>query len=673
MSEQIARAPPLCPNKTDIAAHLHALFPPAFVHRCPDDTWIEVAFCRPDESLNKAQPFSAFDLKEAIEFAEEKNRAGYNVYVGAALRHGEQRGRANSANVLTASHSWAEFDNEGDAARIDTVLKEKSLLTAMTIATGHTPHLRAHLYFKLADRATPEELKNANTALKTWLGSDDVQNADRVMRLAGTINYPSTGKIERGYVAELVTLQVAANPRPYHVDTLVNLTKGEANPYLEFGKRVAQGGRSDDELRALLTASQVPHCWHNNMRDAVASMVGKRWPKLAIKATCAPYADGGIADEKLIDSAVAKFGKPEKETIREQPEARASRSLPLDYYNELTDPPPKLWIMKNVLARGETSTWFGPPGVGKSVLMTDLAFHVAWGCDWRGYRSKETCGVVYIALARGALVKRRLSAYMSKYGALDLPIAVASDVIDLKDKTCIKLIVDTVREAEARFGCKVGLIVIDTISKGIAAGGGEEGKAKDVNMVLANLRRVEELTNVHISCIGHTGKDVGRGHRGSNANMGDTDLMVQIAGDGTVKTATVIKISDGVEGPLTHYKIESAQLGTDEDGDAITTAIISDAAAEAEQEATARRGLSNTQRRAMELLTRCINDHGRPPPASNEFPRHVRVVSLEEWHTACERGSLSSAEKKEDRDRAFRRAKDDLQTFHRIACLDGLV
>jgi len=249
--------PPRCPNRAEIAAHLYALFPPAFVHQCPDGTWIEIAFCRAGEDLNKAQPFSAFDLEEAAEFAEEKNRAGYNIYVGAALRHGKQRGRANGANVLTASHAWAEFDNDDDAARIDAVLKEKNLLMAMTVVTGRTPHLRAHLYFELAGRATPEELKNANTALKTLLGSDDVQNPDRVMRLAGTINYSSAKKIERGYAAELVTLHAAANSRRYDVDTLINLTKDEADPYLELGKSFAHGGRSDDELRALLEASRT--------------------------------------------------------------------------------------------------------------------------------------------------------------------------------------------------------------------------------------------------------------------------------------------------------------------------------------------------------------------------------------------------------------------------------
>jgi hypothetical protein len=155
--------------------------------------------------------------------------------------------------------------------------------------------------------------------------------------------------------------------------------------------------------------------------------------------------------------------------------------------------------------------------------------------------------------------------------------------------------------------------------------------------------------------------------------MGDVDLMVQITGDGAVKTASVIKINDGHEGPLTHYKIDSAQLGFDDDGDEITTAIISSEVTEAEKEAKAKKGLTDTERRALELLTRCINDCGKPPPPSQEFPQNVRVVLLKEWHVACERGAMSGAEDKNGRDKAFRRAREGLQTKMRIACLDGLV
>jgi hypothetical protein len=141
--ERSATLEPLRPDIAQISSHLYALFSPAFA-QAYTEAWIEIAFCRPDEELNRAKHFSAFTLNLAAEFAEKKNKAGFNIYVGAALRHGEagESGRASGANVLAASHSWAEFDQPGDDARIDAILKEKDLATAMTIVTGRTPNVR---------------------------------------------------------------------------------------------------------------------------------------------------------------------------------------------------------------------------------------------------------------------------------------------------------------------------------------------------------------------------------------------------------------------------------------------------------------------------------------------------------------------------------------------------
>ena len=82
------------------------------------------------------------------------------------------------------------------------------------------------------------------------------------------------------------------------------------------------------------------------------------------------------------------------------------------------------------------------------------------------------------------------------------------------------------------------------------------------------------LTDVHIALIGHTGKDESRGARGSNAHMGDVDMMVQISVADDIRTATITKINDGAEVVLTRFKLEIVTLGKDEDGDDITTAIV---------------------------------------------------------------------------------------------------
>jgi hypothetical protein len=82
-------AAPLRANRIAIESHLSELFSPTFVHAYPD-AWIEIAYASPaaDGKLDKAKHFSAFNLAAAAEFAEAKSNAGYNVYVGVALRGG---------------------------------------------------------------------------------------------------------------------------------------------------------------------------------------------------------------------------------------------------------------------------------------------------------------------------------------------------------------------------------------------------------------------------------------------------------------------------------------------------------------------------------------------------------------------------------------------------------
>lgn len=343
--------------------------------------------------------------------------------------------------------------------------------------------------------------------------------------------------------------------------------------------------------------------------------------------------------------------------------------IKLDFYENLGNAKPRSWVIKGVIAKGETSSWVGPPASGKSALLASVAMHCAEGRDWRGYRSKARVGVVYFALERGQLTKRRLIAMA---GPPNLPIAVASEVIDLTDFHCVTMMVQTIRDAEAHFGDPVGLIVIDTYSKGLAAGGGDENSATDQNVAAANLRRVHEQVAVHIALIGHTGKDESRGARGSNAHLADVDIMVQIVVDGDVRTAAIVKNNDGAEGVLTQFTVKAVTLGQDEDGDDITTAIVAEVSSSTGG-AAKRPVLSGTLRKAMEMLERAINDAGVPAPATGEYPSGVRVVTLEQWREACRKGGLSPAGTEESAKKAFNRAKADLDAMHRIGIWDGLV
>ena len=56
-------------------------------------------------------------------------------------------------------------------------------------------------------------------------------------------------------------------------------------------------------------------------------------------------------------------------------------------------PPAKPWLIKNIIAKGETSAWIAPPGGMKSALMAELSISVARGTDWHGHKAKRSGGV----------------------------------------------------------------------------------------------------------------------------------------------------------------------------------------------------------------------------------------------------------------------------------------
>jgi 5S rRNA maturation endonuclease (ribonuclease M5) len=254
-------------------------------------------------------------------------------------------------------------------------------------------------------------------------------------------------------------------------------------------------------------------------------------------------------------------------------EQQVGAALKLTHFNECDKTANKVWLIKDFLAKGETSGLFGPPGSGKSALETDIAVALACGEDFRGFKTKHRVGAVYFAFERADLTKRRLHAYRIRDGHDDIPISVAGEIINLMRPECVEIMSATIKAHEDHYGTECGYVILDTAAKGIAIAGGDEDKAKDVNRCLANLRRIHELHNLHMSLIGHTGKDESRGQRGSNAAPGDYDLHIQISGEDT-KTATVIKANDQPCGPLLAYRMHKVILGHNDDGDEISTWIV---------------------------------------------------------------------------------------------------
>ncbi|QHP69812.1 hypothetical protein EI171_22450 [Bradyrhizobium sp. LCT2] len=631
------------PNLNDINEHLYALFDPAFVHSHPG-AYIQYAYSHPNSgNVDDAQVCLATELNDLAKFAAKRSGLGYNVYIIPSLLRFDRdppMRRVKSDKYLASAFAWIDFDRERDAERVEAKLQERDIKPAFVVTTGTIPWTRAQLYFRTADIRNAAQQKQINEALQRLLGTDKVSDPCHLMRLAGSVNYPTAKKSERGYVVQTTTFRKIRDARTYGADELlrlIGLSDGASNGRGYTFEGQAHSCTSSSALsdpfadRALeaapeLIASALQHIpnadldwddwnrvgmaawratkgssiafeafdeWSRKSSKYDAKTTREKWTKLFrsppteigagtifkmaadngwVRPREARAEEGAEADTDPSSAETGEAGDQADKAERNQGDSdggarentgrkRTSGALPLSYFGAFPANAKKRPILKGFLNRGDTSALIAPPKRGKSALMTEIAVHCAAGKDWRGHAASGPCGVVILALERGDLYQRRLDAYALRDGYKGLPIAVARRIIDLLSPECVKTIVATVQEAEQHMGCGVGLVVIDTYSKGVAAGGGEENSAKDQNRVAANLRRVQELIDIHIACVGHTGKDPSKGARGSNAHLGDVDLMIQITGDTGTKTAKVTDANDQPERVLAQFLLEAADTG----------------------------------------------------------------------------------------------------------------
>jgi hypothetical protein len=294
-------------------------------------------------------------------------------------------------------------------------------------------------------------------------------------------------------------------------------------------------------------------------------------------------------------------------------------ALPFEMFDDAAKNVEKTWLLKGLIAIGEDSSWFGPPGSMKSSLLLDMAFHIAWRRHWfwheYDYVKEETDagaeprGSVYFALERADLVRARMGAYKARdKPEVPLPISIVTRAINLLDPACVDQITETVWAIEDVTKCPIGLIIIDTFSKAIASG--DEDKAQTQNMAAANLAQIHEYLDVHIATIGHTGKNEKAGERGSNAREGHVDLQVQMSGDDNLRTAKIVKANDQTKRPVASFRMEEVTV-VRPDREPYTTYIVKPATTAANARPAVSRAPTGKHAQALDALNRVIASHGQ--------------------------------------------------------------
>lgn len=234
---------------------------------------------------------------------------------------------------------------------------------------------------------------------------------------------------------------------------------------------------------------------------------------------------------------------------------------------------PLKWLIKNILPQADIGALYGPSGSGKTFLAMDIVIALARGLPWRGHRCKQA-GVLYIAAEGMQGARRRLQAHALHYGykLADIDLTVLAAAPNLLDAQQVDGLIASIK---VRCSGSTKLIVIDTLAQ--TTPGANENSSEDMGRAIAACQRVARACCVMVLLVAHAGKDVERGMRGWSGIKGALDVEIMVERSGEYRAATLTKVKDGPsEGLVIPFGLSTVVLGEDEDGELITSAIVTD-------------------------------------------------------------------------------------------------
>ena len=346
-----------------------------------------------------------------------------------------------------------------------------------------------------------------------------------------------------------------------------------------------------------------------------------------------------VDTRSLIANGKAKKQAPEREQyhaaeqdapVQEQPttEPRKKERFELTWFDQIEEGKPKETIVKGVLGESEFTVLSGLPGTGKSVIVTDMACHIAANMPWHGRRVRSGL-VIYVAAERKKLTERRMMAFRKHHGVQDVPLLVVGGRLDLtKDLADANALVALIKEAELATGLSCVLVIIDTLTR--TFGAGDQNTSKDMTRFVQSCDQVLADTKAHVLVIHHTAW-AGERMKGAIDLDGAVDATFLVKKSAGGKYALVCNgTNDGEEGDLLAFKMESVVLGLDEDGEPTTAPVV---VPMAEPVKLVTGGPNGINAKVLAGLVKAVAASGVEPDGP-AFPDGVLVVREDVWRTA---------------------------------------
>ncbi|WP_374433923.1 AAA family ATPase [Inhella sp.] len=230
------------------------------------------------------------------------------------------------------------------------------------------------------------------------------------------------------------------------------------------------------------------------------------------------------------------------------------------------------WLIKGMVPARGIGVIYAPPNCGKSFFAGWMARNITTGIAFCGRRVRMAPVVIFSLEGRGG-IKKRAEAMERAHGPTpDSLRFITTGQLNIRAGDHLAALAASINE-EGLSGC---MVVIDTLAA--ASAGADENSAQEMGLAVAGINWLAEAIEGSVVLVHHTGKDVSRGMRGSSVLLGAVDWAIEISRDGPRRTWTLRKSKDGADGASGDFGLRVIELGTDDDGDPITSCVVTEMA-----------------------------------------------------------------------------------------------
>lgn len=626
----------------------------------PEPVSLELRCLFPDRATDIQRfPPTPAGFAQLASHAAVMNGHGLNAYVvvnpvreSAPLRRDGKLSGAKDEDIVAAFFFWADGDDEEAAASIRNFAGPR---WTMAVTTGRVPSTRPHIYWRCDEPVfNLPAWTGIQKAIAARLSTDrTVVNPARIMRLPGTINWPTEKKAAKGRIPELVTLRTEYDEdrEPVTFDQMLRVfgagptLSQQAQQSAGLAEGIDTGPQAMDREQARIKALSGDQ-WNIEVFRLVGSYVRAGLSDADIHRLTDPLTlDGYTIDQtrREVASMIERTRRnPEFADVKPYASlsidtgpdvsfdapAPTGRAPDLEWFDDIEPSLTDAYLVKGLLSSGAMSVIYGPSNSGKTFFALDLAYHIALGAPWRGRKVIQSA-VLYLAAEGGRGVLNRISALKLEHGVCDVPLAVKRAGMDLlHDQADLQHITELAQEVKARKPDAPLVIVIDTLSRIMA--GGDENSAADMTALIRNIDAIRELTGGHVILVHHTGKDTAKGARGHSSLRAATDTEIEVANDNGARAAMVTKQRDYQGGETFAFGLKSVSLGMDQDGDEVTSCVVvvADEASFKEQRAIQR--VTGVQKLILEGIDQMIGEGAcRKNPGGVGMPETGSVTCVD--------------------------------------------